>query len=93
LIKKKILSINKNEYNYLNPATKWKKISRWIGRRPRLEENIVASEENIPVQWCISKDSKLGQVITLTGDQRENVLKFLIEEQINRADEITIKGT
>lgn len=41
----------------------------------------------------ISKDSKLGEVITLTGDQRENVLKFLIEEQINRADEITIKGT
>ena len=41
----------------------------------------------------ISNDSKLGEVITLTGDQRENVWKFLVEEQINRADEITIKGT
>ena len=35
----------------------------------------------------------LAEDITLTGDQRENVVKFLVEEQINRADEITIKGT
>lgn len=40
----------------------------------------------------ITNDPKLGEIITLTGDQRENVFKFLVDEQINKAGDITIKG-
>jgi translation initiation factor SUI1 len=40
----------------------------------------------------IANDPKLGEIITLTGDQRENVFKFLVDEQINKAGDITIKG-
>ena len=40
----------------------------------------------------IIKDVQFGEVITLTGDQKENVYNFLIGEEINKKDEIIIKG-
>lgn len=40
----------------------------------------------------IIKDEQFGEVITLTGDQKENVYNFLINEEINKKDEIIIKG-
>ena len=40
----------------------------------------------------IIKDEQFGEVITLTGDQKENVYNFLIGEEINKKDEIIIKG-
>ena len=40
----------------------------------------------------IVKDEKFGEVITLTGDQHKNVYNFLIDEEINKKDEIIIKG-
>jgi translation initiation factor 1 len=40
----------------------------------------------------IIKDERFGEVITLTGDQKENVYNFLIEEEINKKDEIIVKG-
>jgi translation initiation factor 1 len=40
----------------------------------------------------IIKDEQFGEVITLTGDQKENVYNFLIAEEINKKDEIIIKG-
>ena len=36
----------------------------------------------------ISDDPKNGKVITLTGDQKENVYHFLINEQIYKKNEI-----
>jgi len=40
----------------------------------------------------ISNDLKNGEVITLTGDQKENVYKFLVSEQIYKKDEILTRG-
>ena len=40
----------------------------------------------------ISNDEKFGDVITLSGDQKENVYKFFIKEQIYKKECIIIKG-
>jgi translation initiation factor 1 len=40
----------------------------------------------------IIKDVQFGEVMTLTGDQKENVYNFLIKEEINKKDEIIVKG-
>lgn len=40
----------------------------------------------------IIKDEQFGEVITLTGDQKENIYNFLIKEEINKKDEIIVKG-
>ena len=40
----------------------------------------------------ILKDQKYGEVITLSGDQKENFYNFLIKEEINKSDDIIIKG-
>lgn len=40
----------------------------------------------------IIKDEQFGEIITLTGDQKENIYNFLIGEEINKKDEIIVKG-
>lgn len=40
----------------------------------------------------VLKDETLGEVIRLTGDQKQSVIDFLINQQIYKADEITLKG-
>lgn len=40
----------------------------------------------------ISNDEKFGEVIALSGDQKENVYKFFIKEEIYKKDCIIIKG-
>lgn len=37
-------------------------------------------------------DDKFGEVISLTGDQKENVYNFLIKEEIYKKEDIIIKG-
>ena len=40
----------------------------------------------------VINDEKFGEIIKLSGDQRENMYKFLIDEQINKAEDIIVKG-
>jgi translation initiation factor SUI1 len=40
----------------------------------------------------ILKDEKLGEVIRLTGDQKQAVIDFFIEQEIYKGDEIILKG-
>ena len=40
----------------------------------------------------ILKDENLGEIIRLTGDQKQAVVDFFIEEQIYKGDEIILKG-
>ena len=40
----------------------------------------------------ILKDENFGNVITLTGNQKDNVYNFLINEDICKSDEIIIRG-
>lgn len=40
----------------------------------------------------IVKDETHGEVISLTGDQKENVYNFLVEEKIYKKEDIIVKG-
>jgi translation initiation factor 1 len=40
----------------------------------------------------IVNDEKYGEVMTFTGDQKKNIYDFLIKEEINKKDEIILKG-
>jgi translation initiation factor 1 len=40
----------------------------------------------------ILKDEKYGEIIKLSGDQKENFYNFLIQEEINTSNDIIIKG-
>jgi len=40
----------------------------------------------------ILKDNELGEIIRLTGDQKQAVVDFFLQEQIYKADEIILKG-
>lgn len=40
----------------------------------------------------VLKDEKLGEIIRLTGDQKQAVVDFFIQQEIYKADEIIIKG-
>lgn len=40
----------------------------------------------------VLKDEKQGEVIRLTGDQKQAVIDFFIGQEIYKADEIVLKG-
>ena len=40
----------------------------------------------------ILKDETYGEVMTFTGDQKENIYNFLINEEIYKKEDIIIKG-
>jgi translation initiation factor 1 len=40
----------------------------------------------------ITDDKEFGEVISLTGDQKENIYNFLIKEEIYKKENIIIKG-
>lgn len=42
--------------------------------------------------FTLVDDPKLGEIIQLTGDKREQVKKFLIDEQICKEDQINMHG-
>ena len=41
---------------------------------------------------AIVEDEELGKIIQLQGDQRTNVRDFLVNEQINRKEDIVVHG-
>jgi translation initiation factor SUI1 len=40
----------------------------------------------------ILKDEKYGEIMSFTGDQKENIYNFLIDEKIYDKEDIIIKG-
>lgn len=40
----------------------------------------------------ILKDEKYGEIMSFTGDQKENIYNFLINEQIYDKEDIIVKG-
>jgi translation initiation factor 1 len=40
----------------------------------------------------VINDEKFGEIIKLSGDQRENMYNFLINEEINKSEDIIVKG-
>ena len=56
-----------------------KKILAYIKKKYNCNGTIIDNEE-------------YGEVITFTGDQKKNIYDFLIKEEINKKDEIVLKG-
>lgn len=67
--------------------------------------NVIGMAEDLDLQKIISylkkkhscngsiiKDENYGDIISLTGDQKENVYNFLIEQEINKKEDIIVKG-
>lgn len=40
----------------------------------------------------IIKDEKHGEVMSFTGDQKENIYNFLVDEEIYKKEDIIVKG-
>ena len=40
----------------------------------------------------ILKDEKFGEIMSFTGDQKENIYHFLVNEEIYDKDDIIVKG-
>jgi translation initiation factor 1 len=40
----------------------------------------------------ILKDKELGEIMRLTGDQKQAVIDFFLEQEIYKGDEIIVKG-
>ena len=56
-----------------------KKILAYIKKKYNCNGTIIDNEE-------------YGEVITFTGDQKKNIYDFLIKEEINKKEDITLKG-
>ncbi len=51
-----------------------------------------AFKKNFNCNGAIAKDDEIGEVIQVSGDQRENIKKFLIEEEIISEKQIIVHG-
>lgn len=58
-----------------------------------LKKLLKAFKKNFMCNGAIIDDSEMGQVIQLTGDQRQNVKEFLIDEEINDKESIMVHGS
>jgi len=57
-----------------------------------LKKMISYMRKHFNCSGSITNDPEFGEVICLTGDQKENVFNFLVNEEIYKKDKIIIKG-
>jgi translation initiation factor 1 len=51
-----------------------------------------AFKKNFSCNGAVQKDEDDGEVIQLSGDQRTNVLEFLVDQEICHKDEVVLHG-
>ena len=51
-----------------------------------------AFKKNFQCNGAVTKDSELGEIIQLSGDQRTNVNSFLVDQEICMKSQIVIHG-
>mmetsp|Transcript_4966 Transcript_4966/g.15598 ORF Transcript_4966/g.15598 Transcript_4966/m.15598 type:complete len:110 (-) Transcript_4966:648-977(-) len=51
-----------------------------------------AFKKNFQCNGAVTKDSELGEIIQLSGDQRTNVNDFLVDQQICSKGQVVIHG-
>ena len=49
-------------------------------------------KKNLNCGGNILKDKELGEIMRLTGDQKQAVVDFFLEQEIYKGDEIIVKG-
>ncbi len=69
-------------------------ITNVIGMAEELDLNKILSylKKKHNCSGSIIKDEKYGEVMSFTGDQKENIYNFLINEQIYAKEDIIVKG-
>lgn len=69
-------------------------ITNVIGMAEDLDLNKILSylKKKHNCSGSILKDEKYGEVMSFTGDQKENIYNFLINEQIYDKEDIIVKG-
>ena len=69
-------------------------ITNVIGMAEDLDLNKILSylKKKHNCSGSILKDEKYGEVMSFTGDQKENIYNFLINEKIYEKEDIIIKG-
>lgn len=51
-----------------------------------------AFKKNFSCNGALQTDEEVGEVIQLSGDQRTNVMEFLVDQEICHKDEIVLHG-
>eukprot|EP00968_Pinguiococcus_pyrenoidosus_P003687 scaffold245_cov256-Pinguiococcus_pyrenoidosus.AAC.23 len=51
-----------------------------------------AFKKNFSCNGAVQKDEEMGEVIQLSGDQRNNVREFLVDQEICTDDQLVIHG-
>jgi translation initiation factor 1 len=51
-----------------------------------------ALKKNLSCNGAIVKDKEVGDVIQVSGDQRTDILAFLVDQEICLADEVVLHG-
>ena len=57
-----------------------------------LKKILKAFKKTFNCNGAIVTDQELGEVIQLTGDQRDGIRKYLVEKDITEAENITVHG-
>lgn len=84
-----------------------KKVTIYVSKRngKKCTTNVVGMTDDLDLKKILSflkktyncngsiiKDNKYGNVITFTGDQKEHIYNFLVNEEIYKNEDIVIKG-
>lgn len=88
MIIQKIIHIRLQQRNGRKSLT----IIQGLDRLIDFEKIIKLFKKEFCCNGCIVKDKQLGIVIQLQGDQRDNVKKFLINNEISSTNFIIIHG-
>jgi translation initiation factor SUI1 len=69
-------------------------ITNVIGMAEDLDLNKILSylKKTHNCSGSIIKDETYGEVMTFTGDQKENIYNFLVKEEIYSKEDIIVKG-
>jgi translation initiation factor 1 len=88
LLFKKMVTISVKKRN----GKKWITFVIGLGKDLDLTKMLSHIKKKYSCNGSIVNDEKYGKVMSVTGDQQKNIYDFLINENINKIDEIILKG-
>jgi len=98
---------NVSENNLLQDTMFTEKVTIVLGKRngKKCITNVIGMADDLDLKKILSylkkthncngsiiKDEKYGEVMSFTGDQKENIYNFLINEEIYKKEDIIVKG-
>jgi len=102
------MNINSNDiFNGQNDLFENSKVTISVEKRngKKCITNVIGMAEDLDLKKIMSyikktyscngsiiKDEKHGEVISFSGDQKENIFNFLVDEEIYKKEDIIVKG-